>query len=207
MQGVDFVRAKIKAAGVRTEGLVDRLQALDKNKDGIVHFDDVDRTLAEIMGKRDQLSRREVRHLMLALSDNPQRGEVLYHRLYDVLDKKPKESASEEKWRDGTEDLDTAGGVRFTKRSIKTAPSKRAHPRVGTELDSATPSATYIPRGSIGDWLHKRATDRDVKNFRSFVHALERYERDTGMRIQDTAEGMLVPISPDLNVAVEFRFI
>ena len=208
MQGIDFVRSKIKSAGVRTQGLIARLETLDKNRDGIVHFDDVDYILAELMGKKDQLSRREARILMLAMSDNVERGEVLYHKLYDILDKKPIDNGQHEKWKDCTADLDTIGGVRFTKRSIRTVPSKQAYNRVSDDRDPVTESsATYVPRGSIGDWLHKRATEKDVKNFRSFVHALERYERDSGMRIEDTKQGFMVPIGPDLKVSVEFRVI
>jgi len=213
MQAIDFVRAKIKAAGVRTAGLVSRCEELDVNRDGIVHFDDIDHMLAQIMGKKNQLSRREVRHLMLALSNNAERGEVLYERLYDVLDKKDKDTGRDEKWREGGEDLDTAGGVRFSKRSLAARPAKKAHGRVSMDADSpdASTSASaptmYVPRSSIGDWLHKRASDSEVRNFRSFVHCLERYERDTGCRLLDTDTGFTVPMGPGLVATVEFKVV
>ncbi len=220
MQPIDFVRSKIKACGVRTAAIVSQCERLDKNRDGIVHFDDIDYILANLMGKKNQLSRREARHLMLALSNSQERGEVIYKNLYDVLDAKTKDNGENEIWRDNNNNNinngefdSTFSGVRFSKRSIKSTGSisRGGQARVGHELDPAVdgiPGATrktYVPRGSLGDWLHKKASPGEMKNFRTFVHALERYERDSGMRVQDSRNGFILPLGPDLQVSIEFR--
>lgn len=220
MEPIDYVRAKIKAAGVRTASLVSRCERLDKNRDGIVHFDDIDNMLSEFMGRKDQLSRREVRVLMMALSNAPERGEVLYETLYDVLDAKKKDTGAGEEWLEEGHDASPATGygenLRYSQRTLPLVrgpiftKSVRSSMAKGSSMgrvagDPAPSGDAYVPRGSIGEWLRKRGQGAETSNFKTFVHALERYERDSGMRIEDVPNGFVVPLGPDLKVHLEFR--
>jgi len=220
MEPIDYVRAKIKAAGVRTASLVSRCERLDKNRDGIVHFDDIDNMLSELMGKKDQLSRREVRVLMMALSNAPERGEVIYETLYDVLDTKKKDTGAGEVWLEADTMTPASGygeNLRFSQRTLplERGPARQQSVRSGMpaskrgSLDRVAsdpaPASSYVPRDSIGEWLRKRGPCSETANFKTFVHALERYERDSGMRIENVPNGFLVPLGPDLKVHLEFR--
>ena len=220
MDPIDFVRAKIKAAGIRTAGLVSQCEKLDKNHDGIVHFDDIDNILSETMGKKDQLSRREVRALMLALSDAKERGEVQYKRLYDVLDVKKKDDIASEEWLNDNCDQDqTADGLIYSRRTLPLAhgpatttsirssiTQKIAQDRVSNTSNMVLGERPlYIPRDTLGDFLRKLGPSVEAANFKTFIHALEKYERDSGMRIEDSPNGFVVPLGPDLSVNIEFR--
>jgi len=219
MEPIDYVRAKLKAAGVRTASLVSRCERLDKNKDGIVHFDDIDNILSELMGKKDQLSRREVRVLMMALSNAPERGEVIYETLYDILDAKKKDTGADEVWLEAGDAFPASGygeNLIFSQRtlplvlgpvskhSVRSSTSKRS-PMDRVASDQA-PTSSYVPRDSIGEWLRRRGScSSETANFRTFVHALERYERDSGLRVENVPNGFMVPLGPDLKVHLEFR--
>ena len=220
MEPIDFVRAKIKAAGIRTAGLISLCEKIDKNRDGIVHFDDIDNILSEKMGKTDQLSRREVRVLMLALSDATERGEVQYKRLYDVLDVKKKDDAASEEWLNENGDQDhSTGGLLYSRRTLPLAHGpatttsirsssnhKIVQNRVSNNFNMIPGERpTYVPRESLGDFLRKLGPSMEATNFKTFIHALEKYERDSGMRIEDSPNGFVVPLGPDLSVNIEFR--
>lgn len=252
MEPIDFVRSKIKSAGVRTASLVSRCENIDKNKDGIVHFDDIDHILSELMGKKDQLTRREVNCLRMVLSNAPERGEVVYKRLYDILDAKKKDTGSGEIWIE-TEEPGTGawtgtgtrgrelGLLTHTINDTRFALSRRGNTigrgrrcgsaeRVNSYIDRPHPchdenessisnnaDMYYVPRGSLGDFLHKRdgkssasggdssSNGEQTSNFKKFIHALEKYERDSGMTIEDSPRGFLVPLGRDLCVNIEFR--
>ncbi len=123
MEPIDYVRAKIKAAGVRTASLLSLLEARDKNRDGIVHFDDIDHILNGLMGKKeeDQLTRREMHVLRMSLSDASERGEVLYHRLYDVLENKKKDKGETEIWNETKDNRGIGNG--FTRHVCRSSSS------------------------------------------------------------------------------------
>ena len=219
MEPIDYVRAKIKAAGIRTASLVSRCERIDKNRDGIVHFDDIDNILSELMGKKNQLTRREVRVLMMSLSNAPERGEVIYRTLYDVLDAKKRDTGEGEEWLKRHDDSPTTeygDNVRYSQRSIPLAHGSTFTQSVRSSMvressigrltaDQAPSSGSYVPRNSIGEWLRMRGPSAETRNFRAFVLALEKYERESGVRVEDTPNGFMVPLGPDLKVHLEFR--
>ena len=39
---------------------------------------------------------------------------------------------------------------------------------------------------------------------KKFIHALEKYERDSGMKVEQTGDGLIVPLGPDLKVSISY---
>lgn len=68
-----------------------------------------------------------------------------------------------------------------------------------------TPSTSLAMKtGSIGEFLEAIACPAETVNFKKLIGALERFERDTGMRISPTDDGLLIPLGPDLRASVKF---
>lgn len=67
---------------------------------------------------------------------------------------------------------------------------------------------TYAPSGSVGDWLMKSACPAEVKNFKKLIACLERFERESGMRLnmKSNGEGFDIPLGPDLAASLSFHF-
>lgn len=59
--------------------------------------------------------------------------------------------------------------------------------------------------GSVGEWLKKSACPAEIKNFKLFVSCLEKFERDSGMKISLKEDGgFLVPLGPDMRANISF---
>jgi len=67
---------------------------------------------------------------------------------------------------------------------------------------------SYAPSGSVGDWLIKSACPAEVKNFKKLIACLERFERESGMRLnmKPNGEGFDIPLGPDLACSMSFHF-
>ena len=139
----------------------------------MIHIDDVEGILNDALGE-NRLSRREMQHLINAITNSKERGSVDYRKLLDVLEPsiKVKVSQRTERWYDIMHD--------------------------GKDDRWATKP------GSVGDWLKRAACPAEVRNFKRFVAALENFERDSGMKVANTPEGFLVPLGPDLRVSIKF---
>ena len=80
--------------------------------------------------------------------------------------------------------------------------------------------------GSVGEWLFKAACPSEIANFKRFIACLERFERESGMKIQLTPGGFTqtlvylliylliiiynignfkVPLGPDLQASIKFN--
>ena len=61
--------------------------------------------------------------------------------------------------------------------------------------------------GSVGDWLMKRATPMERKNFHELMTLLNKFEQQNGLRQSDsqgTGQHIVLPLGPDLKVAMRF---
>ena len=99
MEPIAKIRSKVKNCGLKTATIVEACKAIDRNRDGLIHFDDLEMVMTDLLAKRGvELSRREWRQIMAAITNDPTRGDVIYEHLYEVLD--AKEAEVEEKWFD-----------------------------------------------------------------------------------------------------------
>ena len=190
MDALTNIRSKIKSCGLKTASVVEGCRALDRNGDGRLHFDDVEMIMTKMLAKRGlELTRREWRQIMSNLSNSPERGDVLYEKLYEVLDV-TRNGVSEEMWYD-------RGSVETLRLSVPSASSPlRTHVQSSTLSPSRHRKNLTGPPGSIGEWLDKRGYPSEVANFKKFIHALEKYERDSGVKIEATDNGFVVPLGP-----------
>jgi len=177
------IRAKLSRSGIKTPSLLRACEAQDGNKDGLIHVDDLEAVLVDLLGPGNAPSKREMRALQSNLTSSKDRVEALveYQRLQKIL--APRESKrEEERWYD-------AAGTTGTAR------------RVGY----AGEDYWAQQRGSVGEWLTNAACPSEVKNFKKLIAHLERFERETGVAIETTTKGSLViPLGPDLQVTMNF---
>ena len=212
MDPLHFVIAKIKNAGVKTVSIVTECEKIDRNKDGRIHSDDLAFIIGDLMAS-DPLTRREMRHLLVAVANNADAGDVEIDKLYTVLDAPKKTPEEDEKWFDGTgsltNSLKVSSSLRFSSRTLNLetmSPGRLSSSNQNNQnVDPNRENREYAPRDSIGSWLEKSACPAEVKNFKKFIHALEKYERDSGMHIEDQPNGFTVPLGPDLKVSMTFR--
>jgi hypothetical protein len=210
MDPIAKIRAKVKNCGLKTATIVEGCRQIDRNNDKIIHFDDLEMVMTEMLGKRGvELSRREWRQIMAAISNDPTRGDVLYESLYEVLDTK-RDGVVEEKWFDSsTGDMEV---LRTDTRGRSVSPLRDGG-LVSSSGGAITPTRTRgnrrgggvpLPRGSIGEWLQSKAYPNEVANFKCFIQALEKYERDTGEKIETTEDGFLVSLGPELKAKIQY---
>jgi hypothetical protein len=178
------IRAKLSRAGIKTASLLRACEAQDGNQDGLVHIDDLESVLVELLvGSGNAPSKREMRALQSSMTSNKDRVEALveYQRLQKIL--APRETRrEEERWYDGNSAAGTARRVGY-----------------------AGEDYWAQQRGSVGEWLTNAACPSEVKNFKKLIAHLERFERETGVAIETTTKGSLViPLGPDLQVTMNF---
>ena len=200
MDPITKIKAKVKNCGLKTATIVEACRVIDRNRDGLIHFDDLEMVMTDLLAKRGvEFSRREWRQIMGAISNDPTRGEVLYENLYEVFDSGVA-GVSEEKWFD-------QGSVEVIRSD--TRGRDRSVSPVRTTLHVSSPARGSkkmgpMPKGSIGHWLQTKAYPTEVSNFKCFVQALEKYERDSGEKIETTEDGFLVPLGPELVVKIQY---
>jgi len=216
------VRAKLRANGIKAATIISRCEELDKNKDDRLHMDDLEAILATLVPRGESFSRREMRALFSAMSNGNERGEVEYSQLPSVLEPhrvgQTGEGRGEERWRDTDFDEEVlhpsrggargGGGGGAVKMGGKARGGMMRRKEGGgggarsggdVELDAWT-----TPTGSVGEWLQKAACPAEIKNFKLFIACMERFERETGMRLEQQAGGFVVPLGPDLRVSMQF---
>ena len=174
---VTVIRRKLRDAGKKASTIVEKCHGKDKNRDGVVAFDDLDDAFQEVFGPTEhRVSRRELLKLAHIMMDGRFDGStVSYERLIDVLEPSVKRRDGRgERWMD-----DDNGN------------------------DADTKWATRP--GSVGEWLKEAACPAEIKNFKTLIACLERFERDSGMKVSmQEGGGFIVPLGPDLRAGINF---
>lgn len=65
-------------------------------------------------------------------------------------------------------------------------------------------SDLHGPFGSIGDFLRRQACPAERDNYLSFISLLEKYERESGMKVNANEDGFEVSFGPDLRANIAF---
>eukprot|EP01041_Mallomonas_annulata_P004352 gene4352-8662_t len=171
---LESVKRKLRHASVKVDTVVQRCEEIDRNKDGIIHPDDLVDILNESL-PLNSLSRREKRYLTSSLSHSRKSVSLDYKMLGRVLD----------------DDYDN----RFDRTEIQ--------PERWTDNIDHYEERYPAPTGSIGEFLQKAACPSEQRNYAKFVNCLEKFERETGMKIMTHSDGFLVPLGPDLRASVQ----
>ena len=64
-----------------------------------------------------------------------------------------------------------------------------------------------LSSGSVGEFLVNQACPTEIRNFKLLISCLEKYERESGMKIsiKKHDEGFTVPLGPDLRASLVFH--
>lgn len=64
-----------------------------------------------------------------------------------------------------------------------------------------------LSSGSVGEFLVNQACPSEIRNFKLLISCLEKYERESGMKIsiKKHDEGFTVPLGPDLRASLVFH--
>lgn len=194
------IRKKLRTAGVRVETIIKRCQTQDRNEDNVIHVDDLEavlRGLLVIDPRRDDNmpTKRELRQLFSMMSNSHGRGEVEYPRLLQLLEPaatRRGDGPGAEHWRDeesGGRGRGRGAGGREKSVSIR----------------QSDPDYWATSRGSVGEWLANAACPAEIKNFKRFITCMEKFERDSGVKIGQLDGGdFVIPLGPDFKVTMTF---
>jgi hypothetical protein len=205
MEQIDYIRVKLRKHGCKTATIIRGCERLDKNSDGRIHFDDVELVISELLGTEHNLSRREYRALMASLSDSPERGDVHYKDLWKVLDPHVRHEQGQENWFDPETNKPMVISHRNLRMSKNLSLGNDVDPE--SSFRRSRKDIGHARKGSIGEFLADKGTSSsEMVNFQKFVHCLEKYERDSGIKIETTSEGFTIPLGPELQVSLKYKY-
>ena len=191
-QTLRSVRSKLESSRIRTDSLIHKCEKVDKNGDDLIHADDLEDVLYEVLGPKT-LNRREINALTNSLEvPGTSRRSVEYKRLADLIDGRTSSDIN---------------NVRNSSENYNFRQSQTDNWREDT-MDNTNANTTSNRsrnrQGSIGEWLQTASCPAERKNFRKFIDAMERFERETGMKINNQPDGFTVPLGPDLRCQIKF---
>lgn len=167
---------KLKQYNIKPASIVHKCEMLDRNKDELLHIDDLHEVFNESLGIRNSLTQREMFHLAASLGGdrNNSKGIVQYKNLFDLLDKKN-------------------SSLRESAR----------HSTVRQSRSNNTNWATQ--KGSVGEWLSQDACPAEIKNLKRLMSSLEDFERNSGMKCVKKDDGFLIPLGPNLKASIKIH--
>jgi hypothetical protein len=176
---LNSVRDKLRLHHVKVETVMEKCKMFDRNGDNIIHADDLIDVLFDLV-PRNVFNKRELHHLVSALTHDSRKGNIAYLRIEDVLE--------------GVVASSQRGGGRRQEMEEKW-------------LDEETlvqDQQWAVQRGTVGEWLVTAGCPAERHNFRCLIDCLETFERETGMKIGQKDGGFTIPLGPNLRAALEF---
>ena len=98
--------------------------------------------------------------------------------------------------------VDSRGDISYER--LEELLSADYHPVNPVNFEDDTKANFQLEVGSLGEWLQRAACPLEVQSYKRLIYALESFEKETGLRINTTREGLIVPLGPDLRAAVKF---
>lgn len=99
------IRRKLRDSRIKIARIVHRCEQKDRNGDGIIHLDDLEDILNDIVPSENRITRRELLRLATALMGEKNNGSIKYDKLSDIIEPARKRDSEEnEKWVDIDED-------------------------------------------------------------------------------------------------------
>lgn len=172
---IESIFNKLKQHQIKIETILSQCEVIDSNKDGVIHADDLIDVIDDLLPRRGTISRREYHYLIEALGKG--KGSKHHNVRYMKL-----ETVYNDCRRQGQQDV--------------------AEERW---LEDAYEDEFSGPKGSIGDYLNKAACPSEIQNYKTLVACLEKFERETGLRISTDEEGFRIPLGPDLKATLVFN--
>jgi hypothetical protein len=173
---------------IKISTVLSHCREIDKNHDGLIHLNDLEDVLQELLGKNARISKRELLHLAADLEPDHDAGDgiISFEKLAVVL------APSEGK----------EGPSQHHAQSQRSKIDDEEH--WIDPLDHKKCSKKQFRRGSLGHFMQDAASPAEVNNFHTFMYCIEQYENRTGLRCQATEDGFVIPFGPDLKGRVTF---
>lgn len=169
MDIIEKLKRKLEAARIKIETVVQLCVEADKNKDKVIHMDDLKAIFKYLLG--DECPSRRDLHALESLLKVGSRGEIDYTRLEELLA------------------IDS---------------ESRRKQDVQWDDDKTSAKNIKLEAGSLGEWLQRASCPLEIQNYKRLIHALEAFEKESGVRIASTREGLVVPLGPDLRASINF---
>lgn len=97
---------KCKIAKVTSYSIVEKCEKVDKNRDRMIHVDDLEDIIQSLLGE-NRLSMREMIFLLTSITHDKRRGLVIYDHVGSFFDSEPTFDKGNEKWKNNIEASDS----------------------------------------------------------------------------------------------------
>jgi hypothetical protein len=179
------IRDKLIQNKVKIETVIERCRLFDENGDNVIHADDLIDALFDLV-PRHTFNKRELQHLVIATTHGARKGHVAYLKLPEVLNNTEKNNNNSNRVRTSRRDRDDLEERWLDDQEL--VPEER----------------WATQRGSVGEWLLTAGCASERSNFKDLVSCLEVFERESGMRIEQTEQGFIIPLGPNLRATLNF---
>jgi hypothetical protein len=99
------IRRKLRDSRIKIATVVHRCEQKDRNGDGIIHLDDLEDILNDIVPPENRITRRELLRFATSLMGEKNNGSIKYEKLSDVIEPpRKRDSRENEKWVDNDDD-------------------------------------------------------------------------------------------------------
>ena len=109
------IRRKLHDSRVKFASVVHRCELRDKNRDGIVHLDDLEDILNDVVAPEYRITRRELQKFATSIMGEKFDGGIEYEKLFDTLEPKRKTAHLDddsENWED-IDETETEGSTKW----------------------------------------------------------------------------------------------
>lgn len=194
IDSINSIKEKLQNNSIKIETIIEECVKLDIKEDNTIHPDDLIDIIKSLLPS-NTITRREFHYLILSL-DGIKGHNINYNKLYELFPSKRKNNKEnlssnnnnnneedgnynnqQEIWYDGDEN------------------GKYYHDDFA-DFDGR--------KGSIGEWLYRCACPAEIENYKTLIACLERFERESGLRISAQPNGFDIPLGPDLRAKIKF---
>ena len=99
------IRRKLRDSRVKVATIVHRCEVKDRNRDGLVHIDDLEDILNDVTASEHRITRRELIRFSATIVSERNDGKIQYEKISDILEPKSKKGSEDnENWVDIEED-------------------------------------------------------------------------------------------------------
>jgi methyl coenzyme M reductase subunit D len=101
---IRIVRRKLRDSKIKVASIVHRCEVKDRNEDGLVHIDDLEDILNEVIPSKHRITRRELIRFSATIMSERNDGRIQYEKISDILEPKVKKVSEDENWVDIEDD-------------------------------------------------------------------------------------------------------
>lgn len=101
---IRIVRRKLRDSKIKVASIVHRCEVKDRNEDGLVHIDDLEDILNEVIPSEHRITRRELIRFSATIMSERNDGRIQYGKISDILEPKVRKVSEDENWVDIEDD-------------------------------------------------------------------------------------------------------